>query len=364
MNQSLTFSAGTARVALSSNCEDILVSVDQYLGAWWEVSTLRSDRSVEVLFDPAHCLRLRAEDRYGSPISYAKRDLFVQRGDSVIEAWSPQEDALYRHDRSSGLVSIIGGNKAELELIAARVVRDVMRSALMSQGWIVVHASIPVLAGDALVVFGGKGAGKTTTALSLARAEGWQLLANDRAFVRLRDGVLDILPWPAAAAVGLGLLKVLGVSEKLTELAREGHEFHPTQHSTVTEAILTNRWKPLFAEDGRELKVQFSPHQLRDWLGVSLATEARAQVRLHPKIELENSSQLLRSDREVGTKDVFDADDERYPDFLGFRSVLDPIVTMQAKKTLDGLNALPSFDLVVGAALSELSELVTPILHH
>ena len=45
------------------------------------------------------------------------------------------------------------------------------------------HASAVVRGGHAVLALGGKGAGKTMTALLLARYCGWRLLANDRIFV-------------------------------------------------------------------------------------------------------------------------------------------------------------------------------------
>ncbi|MFC8096976.1 hypothetical protein [Streptomyces sp. NPDC057363] len=97
------------------------------------------------------------------------------------------------------------------------------------------HASAVVQDGRTVLTFGGKGAGKTTTALALASRHGYGLLANDRVFVRPGErGGVDVLPWPSAAAVGLGLLEALGWFETARERLEAGEALHPTQDKRVT----------------------------------------------------------------------------------------------------------------------------------
>src|SRR5690606_31123874 len=159
----------------------------------------------------------------------------------------------------------------------ARLAREMLRGLLLRDGWAVLHASAVVAEdGRTVLTLGRKGAGKTTTALALAGRHGCGLLANDRVFVRANDrGGVDVLPWPSAAALGLGLLDALGWFEICRERLQAGEALHPTQDGRVTEALLAGRREPLWA-GGKELKVQVFPDQFPGWFGVPLAAEGQA----------------------------------------------------------------------------------------
>lgn len=72
--------------------------------------------------------------------------------------------------------------------------------AVLLQGVEVIHASAVTRADRALLLLGGSGAGKTTTALGLVTS-GAQLLADDVAAVELVDGVPVVHPGPALVTV-------------------------------------------------------------------------------------------------------------------------------------------------------------------
>ncbi|MCC3775469.1 hypothetical protein [Streptomyces sp. UNOB3_S3] len=114
------------------------------------------------------------------------------------------------------------------------------------------HASAVVRDGQAVLTLGDKGAGKTTAGLLLARA-GWQLLANDRVFIRPEDGRLRVLPWPSAAAIGLGLLDALGWYDQVRERVQRGEQLRPSYRSRrsqgggrrLAERVPITRWSCL-----------------------------------------------------------------------------------------------------------------------
>lgn len=113
-------------------------------------------------------------------------------------------------------------------MAAARLARESMRGALLSRGWALLHASAVAKGHRAMLTFGAKGAGKTTAALALARRPGWELLANDRIFARPSNaGYVDVLPCPAAAAIGLGLLDALGWHDIAHQRLHAGETLHP-----------------------------------------------------------------------------------------------------------------------------------------
>ncbi|MGY0063916.1 hypothetical protein ACWY4P_46935 [Streptomyces sp. LZ34] len=167
----------------------------------------------------------------------------------------------------------------------ARIAREMIRAALLSDGWTLLHASAVVRDGKTVLTFGSKGAGKTTTALLLASC-GLQLLASARAFIRPDADGLQVLPWPSAAAIGLGLLDALGLYDVVRDRLKSGEQLHPTQHQDVTDALLAGRREPLWEAGGnrekREKKVQVFPDQFDTWFGMTLATGGTASTAVAP----------------------------------------------------------------------------------
>ncbi|MDV5143294.1 hypothetical protein R1T08_02950 [Streptomyces sp. SBC-4] len=203
----------------------------------------------------------------------------------------------------------------------ARLTRDVVRAKLLAEDWAILHASaVTDEDGATYLTLGGKGAGKTTTAFALART-GLAMLANDRVFARVENGTVRVLPWPSAAAVGFGLLDALDLFEPVRERLASGQQMHPTQHQTVTDALLAGRRTPLWKASGKgELKPQFFPDQLTSWLGIPLATEGHVAGILFPQITPDAAPRLIESARGVQDDDFFNtATEDRYPDIFGLQ---------------------------------------------
>lgn len=175
------------------------------------------------------------------------------------------------------------GRPTRLATATTRFAREMMRAQLIAEGWVLLHASAATFPGGrTLLALGDSGAGKTTTALTLA-SHGAALLANDCCFARPHpDGTLRLLPWPSAAAIGLGLLKALPLSTAAGHHLQAGEPPHPTQHQRVTDALINGQIKPLRSESGRELKAHIWPEQLTRWLGLTLATSGTATAVLLP----------------------------------------------------------------------------------
>ncbi|GAB2835957.1 hypothetical protein GCM10022221_38940 [Actinocorallia aurea] len=197
-----------------------------------------------------------------------------------------------------------------------------------------------------MLALGDKAAGKTTTAFLLSRSKGWSLLANDRVFVRPdAQGRIQVLPWPSAAAIGFGLLEACGWYEAVRERARRGEQMHPTQKQQVTDALIAGSRTPLRKPNGHELKPQFWPDQLRDWLGLPLATTGTASHILFPTVQPHTAPARLKGARDIDTADMFTAaGDDRYPDVFG----LTPTDLAPAEDLLKPLNALDRHTVLLG----------------
>ncbi|WP_019061659.1 hypothetical protein [Streptomyces prunicolor] len=344
--------ADTATVTVASQTEAVTNWSHRYFGPWWNATTDTpnpgglADGGGLVLADiePSRVDDIAAlvTDYGHDETTYANARTLVARHDGITYAVQPDERIAYQAD---GRRLVIVGNHAEpVAVAAARLARELVRGQLLADGWTVLHASAATQNGDTVLTLGDKGAGKTTTALLLARA-GWGLLANDRVFARPEpDGRVRILPWPSAAAVGLGLLDATGLYHQVRERVLAGGQLHPTQHPKVTEALVDGRREPIWREDGKELKPQFFPDQLASWLGLTLSTGATAAGLLFPAVNPEATPALVEDDRALTEADVFTSKTEdRYPDIFG----LTPATAVGAEALTEHLARLPRRSLVL-----------------
>ena len=85
----------------------------------------------------------------------------------------------------------------------SRLVRELITGFLRQEGWLTFHAGAVAVDGKTFLVIGDQGAGKTSLILALL-AGGAEYIANERVFVKYKDGKLCTLSSPMAVAVGLG----------------------------------------------------------------------------------------------------------------------------------------------------------------
>lgn len=217
-----------------------------------------------------------------------------------------------------------------------------------------------------MLAFGSKGSGKTTTALLLARYGGWELLANDRIFVRPGPIGVQILPWPASAAIGFGLLDALDLYDVAHDRVLVGEQLHPTQDDRVTAALRVGHRSPLRESDGRELKAQVFPDQLRSWFGLRLATSGHAAVLLFPTVVSGASAARAEQCRSLAEGDFFSTKTEdRYPDIFGLART-DPATRDHARVIVsERLSRLPQHAVTlshdIAANVDVLSKIVATV---
>lgn len=330
----------------------------RYFGPWWQAAevpaegvcagplvtaTVDGDRYDDVSFAVTQAPH--------TSLTYARAQMLLAREVStgVIRAVSPEGGLAYRSEPGAGRLDVIGRDTEAVATATARLAREMMRGQLLRDGWAVLHASAVVKDGRTVLTFGSKGAGKTTTALALAARHGLELLANDRVFVRCdEDSGVDVLPWPAAAAVGLGLLEALGWFEIARERLEGGDALHPTQDERVTQALLAGDRTPLW-ENGRELKTQVFPDQFTSWFGVPLATRGQAAALVFPRIEAGAAPAEEETDRTLCEADFMSgATEDRYPDVLGLVGVDGGGADESRREVARRLAALPHHGVVLG----------------
>ncbi|MEU8623123.1 hypothetical protein [Streptomyces sp. NPDC048623] len=345
-------------VTVTSHGEAVPAWAARYFGAWWtaEPVTELAGPVVSGDVDPDELRELTAVVTAASPepVEYAGAEMLCVRDGAMVTAAQPTESLAYRWDAEWKVLRIVGTDETAVATAAARLAREIVRAQLLADGWAILHASaVTSPDGATILTLGDKGAGKTTTAFALGRA-GWRMLANDRVFVRVEDCTVRVLPWPSAAAIGLGLLDALDCFDTVRARLASGEQMHPTQHPTVTTALLADQREPLWKANGKELKPQFFPDQLTSWLSIPLATEGHVAGLLFPQITAGTTPRLVDTARGVTAGDFFDeATEDRYPDTFG---LLPEPGTHTALR--EQLASLPQQGLVMGHDLTASSSVL------
>ncbi len=321
---------GQAAVTVVSDTTEITDWALRYFGDWWNVTTSEvptpSTGSIPeggaLLLADVDTSRLADIDTLvgdydHDEVDYANAHTLVARHeDGALYATQPAERLAYQYNPATSRLVIVGAHAEPVAVAASRLARELIRGQLLRAGFHLLHASCVVRDGRALLIFGPKGAGKTTSALLLARS-GFELLANDRVFVRREDAGLRILPWPSAAAIGFGLLDSTGLYEPLRARVLIGERMHPTQDQRVTDALRAGSTTPVWNAEGKELKPQFFPDQLSSILRTTLATQAHATALLFPRVDKDAEPQAAPAPRAPGEEDFFTGKTEdRYPDIF------------------------------------------------
>jgi hypothetical protein len=349
--------AADASVTVLSNTAFVTDWARRYFGSWWNAfdvpassvcagPLVTADLDENAYTDLAALVRSCPHDE----VTYAKARLLLARDSTgTITGVSPDEGLAYRFEQLGSHVTLSGRTAQPLALATARIAREMIRASLLRDGWTLLHASAVVRDDRALLAFGSKGAGKTTTALLLTH-RGAQLLANDRVFVKAVGDELRVLPWPSAAAIGLGLLDALGLYDVVRDRLQAGEQLHPTQHQDVTDALLAGRREPLWEPGGkREMKVQVFPDQFATWFGMELATGGHAAALLFPRIDPTSSPAVVDGDRALGEDDFMSGSTEdRYPDHFGLAHGINGGGSDVARASVaDRLAALPHHQVVL-----------------
>ncbi|WP_433891999.1 hypothetical protein [Streptomyces sp. CA-111067] len=350
--------AAHATVTVTSATRAVTDWCSRYVRPWWDAVEIPAEQIcagplICADVDPDQYAEVAASvtDAPNSSVMYARAHTLVARdeAENVITAVSPDEALAYRSEPPAGRLTIYGCDTERVATATARLAREAMRGVLLRAGWTVLHASAAAQNERVVLTFGSKGAGKTTTAVSLAACHGWELLANDRVFVRSdHTGGVRVLPWPSAAALGLGLLDGLGWYDVARERLEAGETLHPTQDQQVTDALLAGSRTPLW-DGNRELKVQVFPDQFPAWFGLRMATGGRAVALLFPRMEPDASPALAEGGRGLSAHDFMSGKTEdRYPDVFGLARV-DGGGTAEARRAVtERLAALPHHSVVLG----------------
>ncbi|MGX1885641.1 hypothetical protein [Streptomyces sp. NPDC055287] len=213
-------------------------------------------------------------------------------------------------------------------------VRDLVIRHEENLGTVVLHASGLHRDGEAVIIAGPKGAGKTTTLLSALRRPGWQYFTGDKLFCTIEDGEILAHPWRDYPYVGVGTIRA---DARLEKMVRDG----------VDDQVDTY-------EPGH--KILMDPDVFESWLGAEFTAEPkRLAALLLPEVKPGEPLDVRRLtdpnerwaylnkivDRQVDTT-FFTWQSYLVPDYTAFyrslaelRTVLDSVDMVRLSGTLD-----------------------------
>lgn len=326
MRDAISLTAAGKTVIVESADPFVTAWTDRYAGAWWPVDHIPvgSHAGPRVIshdnpgrFQELATLAARepcAETPY--PHNLTRHHT---QPNGITTAVTPQDRIAYHYDPATNTMEVCTSGTTPLTLArsTARAARELQRAQLIADGWVLLHAAAVSTAEAGILALGDRGAGKSTAALTLASA-GASLIANDRVFARLTPaGRIELLPWPSAASIGLGLVGALQWTETIRAHLLAGEEPHPTQHQQVTDALLSGRTTAIEG-DRKEVKAHIWPDQFTRWFGISFSRHTHADVILFPKVSPDSKpgTDRDRTTRITDSDFMIGAQEDAYPDIF------------------------------------------------
>ncbi|MFF2775532.1 hypothetical protein ACFVU3_11535 [Streptomyces sp. NPDC058052] len=172
-------------------------------------------------------------------------------------------------------------------MLLADIVEDRLLSRVRAVPAVQIHCAAWLRDGRASLITGDSGAGKTTTLFSAMR-DGGVFLSNDRAFLRMHEGRLEVRSFPLPVNVGCGTIRSLGLD--LPDHGLSDHDKIRLRPAEVAERFAADceGWYPLdrvLVRDPAELDRNIywdeddcHPFWVRSWHPGPLPAEFRAAL--------------------------------------------------------------------------------------
>lgn len=330
--------------------------VDEYVGEWWPLTQTSlvdaSGQQLQAIIDADEYTSLvdRLDDDAEEVETFIRTPGRRSDDGAMTRVDVPSRGLGFELDRSTGVLRIVGRDPEQTKLEASRFLRNRLTDRLERDGWTVLHASCVVTERGAALILGYKGAGKTTSSLTIASAWGGALLANDRCLVKVVDGRMQVLPWPGSISIGFGLLVALGWFDTLSDSLIGGARQHPFQDPLATRMLAEKKPEVVFGDDDREVKAEIMPRDLTRLFGIETRRESEVTRVIFPKVNREGL--IGFSDAEEGaeffTEHLLEGPMSGYPDFLSLGVPPEARSRPQTDVALGHLARLPQFSLALG----------------
>lgn len=139
------------------------------------------------------------------------------------------------------------------EIVLIELIRDVVLKNEENHGVVVLHATCAYKDGEACLIVGPKGAGKSTMLLELVSRFGYRFMSGDKTFLWVQDGRLLASGWPDYPHLGLGTLSKYPQFVERFKLAERiesaGESLWSTEHKIALDPAFFQSVLP-FTEPG------------------------------------------------------------------------------------------------------------------
>ncbi|MGK5629203.1 hypothetical protein [Streptomyces sp. URMC 123] len=212
--------------------------------------------------EPVATLRVHAFDpeRLAPPTGAAWEDVHLRRSASAFFT-VPARRALvdgreylecartgsrFVIDRAARAIDVMLGAGGHMDLV--ELVRDLVLRHQENTGVVVLHATAAYRDGEAVLITGAKGAGKSTVLLELVENFGYQVLSGDKTVLHeLPDGSVVAAGWPDYPHLGYGtvvkypgLKEIAGIGDDY--VPADGHAFSPVGKFAVDPLPFRDRF--------------------------------------------------------------------------------------------------------------------------
>jgi hypothetical protein len=225
----------------------------------------------------------------------------------------------------------------ESKLEPIRCMREMFTKQLEDDGLLVFHAGSVVISDRGVAVCGAKGAGKSTTVVSLVEA-GAAFLSNDRSYIGVTDARLRIHPWPTTAAVGMGTIYHFPGLRAWMEQGGWSYELQERLSAKARHEYLSGLTAAQLAAVPD--KLDLTSWELARSLGSTVAASAPLSCLVFPQIDLsvrEPVLEAMEAQRAAGILQAqcFTPHDKGYPDWLGWRMQTDEELHARVRSLVD-----------------------------
>ncbi|MCO1580274.1 hypothetical protein M8C13_31410 [Crossiella sp. SN42] len=241
--------------------------------------------------------------------------------------------------RTEGRVTIVRPETPLGHRWLTRIVRDLATRFAKASGSLVLHSSAFTHDGGAYLVIGDSGAGKSTTAIALARLlslAGW--MGNDRMHLDREGAQYRATACPLPLAINKGSLDVMGVTDF------QGWTLHAGFPAAGSD------WDRFMGED----KLKMSTREVERYLEVPIVPEAPLAGVLFPRVDPSApyafGEASLEHAADVLSRNCFSVDDNlQGEDWLGVTGA-DPVAPPTLEAFLADIAKLPLLRSSVGNA--------------
>ncbi|MEK7476120.1 MAG: hypothetical protein AAB152_10895 [Candidatus Coatesbacteria bacterium] len=205
----------SCRIALSADSGEPLEAIKSFFSSHFAFADLVSAEPVlahvhltrspfpspSSIFDHADVVFLRLSD---SPFFTIPGRRTRLDGEELVRCDKSGTVIRYRGSEITVHVQESGYGLDLIELIRDLVFKDLERT-----GVLILHSTVVARDGRAVLIVGGKGAGKSTIALHLATRHGFAFMSGDKAFISVDRGRPMVAGWPDYPHIGVGTLRDL-----------------------------------------------------------------------------------------------------------------------------------------------------------